>query len=60
MCWPDVDTSAIEIPSMIMQPYVENAINHGLTNLEGKPGILNINFYKKKQLAFFVKWTIMV
>ena len=51
-CAEDVDTNAVEIPSMIIQPYVENAINHGLTNLEGKAGILNINFFKKENYLF--------
>ncbi len=34
-----------EIPGMIVQPYIENAIIHGLLNLDtGKEGLLNINF----------------
>ena len=41
----NIDT--IEIPSMIIQPFIENAIRHGLCYLETKPGKLKINFYKK-------------
>jgi ligand-binding sensor domain-containing protein/uncharacterized protein with PQ loop repeat len=40
---PTIDTNAINIPSMIIQPYVENAIWHGLLHKEGK-GILTIRF----------------
>jgi ligand-binding sensor domain-containing protein len=32
------------IPPMIIQPFVENAIHHGLKPL-GKPGLINIRFY---------------
>lgn len=37
------DPESIEIPPMIIQPFVENAILHGLKHKEGK-GELNINF----------------
>lgn len=36
---PAVDTE-INIPPMIIQPFVENAINHGLFNLKGRKGEL--------------------
>ncbi len=39
---PLVNTQNISIPSMIIQPYVENAIWHGLVQKEGN-GNLNIN-----------------
>lgn len=39
----DLETDFIKIPSMIIQPYVENAIIHGLSSLT-KNGILKIEF----------------
>ena len=35
------------IPPMIVQPYVENAILHGLRNLKGKDGMLTISLHLK-------------
>ncbi len=40
---PKVDTEFIGIPPMIIQPYIENAIIHGLIHKKGK-GIINISF----------------
>lgn len=34
---PELDTTAVEVPPMIIQPYVENAIWHGLMHKEAKP-----------------------
>ncbi len=36
----------IEIPTMILQPFIENAINHGLRYKQQK-GLLSIRFYKE-------------
>ncbi len=33
---PTIDLSYIEIPSMLIQPYIENAIWHGLMHKQGK------------------------
>lgn len=35
-----IETELIDIPSMIIQPYIENAIIHGLLNKEGEGHIL--------------------
>jgi sensor histidine kinase YesM len=36
----------VEIPTMILQPFIENAINHGLRYKHQK-GLLSIKFYKE-------------
>src|SRR6185369_317688 len=34
----------VRIPSMIIQPYVENSIRHGLSPLQNQPGMASIDF----------------
>jgi tetratricopeptide (TPR) repeat protein len=46
-CADDINPDVIEIPSMIIQPFIENAIRHGLCFLENVPGVLNIRFFKQ-------------
>jgi len=48
-----LDVEEEHIPSMILQPIVENAINHGLFHKKGK-GKLNINFQQIKTNCFRV------
>ncbi|HEY4787892.1 MAG TPA: two-component regulator propeller domain-containing protein [Bacteroidales bacterium] len=38
-----IDTEAVEIPPMIVQPFAENAVLHGIKNKEGK-GNIRVNF----------------
>ncbi|MBK9727805.1 MAG: histidine kinase [Saprospiraceae bacterium] len=44
---PDIYPDVIEFPSLILQPFVENAILHGLLPLKSK-GLLNIKIYKRE------------
>ncbi|MFK8104453.1 MAG: histidine kinase [Saprospiraceae bacterium] len=45
---PALDVSTIEIPSMLLQPFVENAINHGL-RFKAKEGLLTIRMQLKNE-----------
>ena len=38
-----IDAEAINIPSMLLQPYVENSIWHGLLPLESPEGLIEVN-----------------
>ncbi|WP_435262162.1 sensor histidine kinase [Tenacibaculum sp. nBUS_03] len=42
-CCKDIDIDTIEIPSMLIQPYVENSLKHGLLHKKGK-GKLEVSF----------------
>ena len=52
---PELDLKTISIPSLILQPFIENALWHGLQGKDGNK-TLNINIIKKN--ANFVKITI--
>ncbi len=40
-----IDVLEVEIPSMLIQPYVENSIKHGILNL-GRRGVIQIDIQK--------------
>lgn len=42
-------TEDIVVPAMLIQPYVENAINHGLRHLKDRPGALLLSFTMYEQ-----------
>ena len=53
LCIPDeLDVESIEIPSRLIQPYVENAILHGLYNKKER-GALKISVYEKDDSVLF-------
>lgn len=45
---PTLSLASTKIPALLLQPYVENAINHGLVHRSSK-GNLWIRFYKKSE-----------
>ena len=46
----EIDTSKLMVPSMLLQPYVENAIKHGLRHKIGK-GNLSVTFSMNKSFV---------
>lgn len=45
-CADNIDQDRAEIPAMIIQPFIENAIRHGLCYLEDVKGKLVVRFYR--------------
>ena len=41
-CDPLIDTDYTEIPSMLIQPFVENAVNHGIRPLQDRKGQVTV------------------
>lgn len=50
VCSKNIDLNDDEIPGLLIQPYVENAIWHGLANIKDKRGKLKILIDKKDDL----------
>jgi len=51
----DIDQSAVFIPGMILQPFVENSIKHGLASKEKKDGQVRINVSKNGRLVCVIE-----
>ncbi len=49
---PSIDTDDFFIPPMLAQPFVENAIEHGLLNREGK-GFIGIRIYMENAVPWY-------
>jgi sensor histidine kinase YesM len=43
---PSLDSNHLQVPPMVIQPYVENAIWHGLLH-KGEPGLLRISLHSR-------------
>ena len=46
----NIDAEETEIPPMLIQPFVENAVIHGVSHLEDRIGKLNITFSSKDDI----------
>ncbi len=49
----DLDTTQIKLPPLIIQPFVENAIHHGLRLKDGEK-CLKIKIYSKEEFVFVI------
>ncbi|THF50421.1 tetratricopeptide repeat protein [Flavobacterium supellecticarium] len=47
-----IDSETIFLPPMLTQPFIENAIKHGLSN-KSEEGMITIHFYLKESKLFF-------
>lgn len=47
-----IDTDTIFIPPMLTQPFIENAIKHGLSEKK-TGGLIKVRFYKKRHKLYF-------
>ena len=48
----DVDAANIDVPPMLLQPFVENAIKHGISNLR-ENGLINVLIAKQENNLIF-------
>ncbi len=46
----NIEKDYVKIPSMLLQPFIENAIKHGLKYIEGKRGLIEVVFSEKNNL----------
>jgi hypothetical protein len=46
-----IDLNRVMVPSMLIQPFVENAIWHGLSRREGDPGHILINLHREQDFV---------
>lgn len=50
---PDLDTEATYIPPLLGQPFVENAVEHGMKNLNGKRGLIRVHIYSESNTLVY-------
>jgi tetratricopeptide (TPR) repeat protein len=49
---PALENAAFEVPGMILQPFIENAILHGLVNRPGHGGLLSVKLSLQEETVF--------
>jgi LytS/YehU family sensor histidine kinase len=47
-CDHNIDTEETVIPSLIIQPFIENAIKHGVTGVTGRQCYIHVRFFMEK------------
>lgn len=47
---PKIDVESISIPPMLAQPFIENAIEHGIMNKPDGKGVITIRFIQKEKM----------
>lgn len=50
---PRLEDSNYKVPPLIIQPYIENAIIHGLRNKQTNDGLLSISAHQKGDLIYY-------
>jgi ligand-binding sensor domain-containing protein/two-component sensor histidine kinase len=50
MAGDQLEKDYIKIPPMLLQPFIENSIKHGLKYVEGKRGSIEVNFEEKDNM----------
>ncbi|MCA6362675.1 MAG: histidine kinase [Bacteroidetes bacterium] len=50
---PDLDADSATIPPLLGQPFLENAVEHGMKNLNGKYGKISVHIYLESDMLVY-------